>query len=415
VIIKLLKISGYKNLVNCVLRPQGLHAITGCNGSGKTNLLEVVPFVVGLNSSSDEYRERIMRHGTCPNGRWFPESSSKDDIRPLEFSMDAIIDLKGKEYLVRYSLSFTIEITDDSNSFSVTNAEIAKESLHGRELGKPGRLKSLLSRSGNSVTVPGGKSQRGKITFKCKTNMSALHALEVREASDFPINYPVINLFRNSLLSSRLVRLDPELFSTQLSDPDRNQINSFHPGTLIETFDPYIVLKEIESDEHKWTKFTKLLNDITGLERIMLYESTIEVSGTKLKHIFPEQHDRLLDAAELSTGNVVIIAYLLTLFRLLSRDGIALFEEPENHLHPKAVVDLIEVFKDFSDGFTLILSTHSPVLLNSLKASQVTVMKHIKNGFVTTENVQDIKEAVEALERGYLSFGDLLQNNFRVN
>jgi predicted ATPase len=114
-------------------------------------------------------------------------------------------------------------------------------------------------------------------------------------------------------------------------------------------------------------------------------------------------------------GATVIVGYLTVLFTLVRRGGAALFEEPENYLHPKAIVELIRLFREFSEDHTIIFSTHSPVALNSLQPNEVTVMRSDKHGFVATQRVSDISEAVAALDRGYLSFGDLLQTDYAAN
>lgn len=39
-------------------------------------------------------------------------------------------------------------------------------------------------------------------------------------------------------------------------------------------------------------------------------------------------------------------------------------------------------------------------------------MRPVGDGFVSIKNVSEIKEAIEALDRGFVSFGDLLQTDY---
>ena len=414
-----LYVSGFKNLLNCEIYPGNVHAITGCNGSGKSNLLDVFAFVVGLLSRSEEERRGILLNGDAPNGDWFPESTNRKKLEPFSFSLECVLKISGGEWLVAYSLALSINGIKEDAYPRVDGARFASESLTAKPLGAVGKAKTLLLRnSSGGVGVFGGVSKRSRQVFKCKNDISALHALEVREADDFPVKYPVLAAFRKSLLSTELVRLDSEAFRDSLYTSVREPFSEKVPGSVINAFDPYYLLKEIEKNKDDWMDFEHWLKRLVDLDGLLLHENKAKRATKNTppepqrRFIFARRHERLLSYGQLSMGATVAIGFLTVLYTLLKRGGAALFEEPENYLHPHAVVELIRLFREFSGEHTVIFSTHSTVALNSLLPEEVTVMVPLANGFSSTKRVSEIKEAVDALNRGYVSFGDLLQTNF---
>ncbi len=418
-IITRLFISGYKNLLDCDFAPNKVHAITGCNGSGKSNLLEVLPFVAGLHSGSDEERTNILNVGACPNGLWFPISKIKDRIKPFRFTIECLLTIEGVQHFVEYSLGLDPIAIDEKPFFQVQGAKIASETIRTKVVGASGIVKTVLTRNGDAeVNVFGGKTPRTKTAFKCKSDMSALQALEVREADEFRNTFPVLAQFRLALLTTDLVRLDSESFRQYIYQFRRKPFAEKQPGSIISAYDPYHLLREIEKNKVQWDDFEQWLKQLVDLDGVTLYEdepdkkSDVASPVERKQFIWAKQHGRLLTYGELSMGASVALGYLTVLFTVLKKGGAALFEEPENYLHPKAVVELVRLFREFSQEHTVLFSTHSPVSLNSMKPEEVSVMRSVGDGFVTTKNVSDIKEALDALNRGFLSFGDLLQTDY---
>lgn len=409
-------VTGYKNLVDCELAPIGLHAITGCNSTGKSNCLEVLPFVASLISGSDTQRKAILTKGWSPNGVWFPCVIERNQLRDFEFHLHLEITIGEIVHSVSYELELQSTAINTVGYPQPTEVRIGRELLKAKPLGQPGKIKTLLNRdSAGWVTLNGAKSDRSREVFKCRPDMSALQALSVLMVDDFEEKLPEIFVFNQELQATSLVRLDPEGFKTALTSSNRSSTATLPRAGIISSYDPYYALHELKKDPRKWDEFKLWLDRLVGIKDLVLHEAERN-TGSPLaettKFIFPLQNGRLIQASELSMGGTIVLGHLIGLYALLDKGGVALFEEPENFLHPKAVMNLISLFKEISVDHTVIISTHSPVVLNSLSPKQVTVMKPLGNGLVTTKNVGDIKEAVDALNRGFVNFGDLLQTDY---
>ena len=59
----------------------------------------------------------------------------------------------------------------------------------------------------------------------------------------------------------------------------------------------------------------------------------------------------------------------------LATVGIVLVEEPENGLHPAAIRDVMTLLREVSARTQVVISTHSPVVVDELDANEVTVLR----------------------------------------
>jgi len=58
----------------------------------------------------------------------------------------------------------------------------------------------------------------------------------------------------------------------------------------------------------------------------------------------------------------------------LDPPALLLVEEPENGLHPARIADVVRVFREISSTTQVIVSTHSPLLINELEGHEVSVV-----------------------------------------
>ena len=163
-----------------------------------------------------------------------------------------------------------------------------------------------------------------------------------------------------------------------------------------------------------WTKRLLDIDDIDLEEKLIDKKATDKGKDNISQYIFLHKNERILYPFELSTGEIVILSYLISIYTFLGADGMVMIEEPESYLHPQAITDLIHLLRELSETKTVIFTTHSPIVINSMLPSEVTLMKNKHGNIMTSINVESIDEAIAALKRGYMSFGDLLQTNFNT-
>jgi len=76
---------------------------------------------------------------------------------------------------------------------------------------------------------------------------------------------------------------------------------------------------------------------------------------------------------DISDGTIQTIALLTAIFD--PRSPLVVIEEPENSIHPRALRNLVEDFRLASEKKQILLTTHSPILIDQLKPEEVWVVR----------------------------------------
>jgi predicted ATPase len=107
-----------------------------------------------------------------------------------------------------------------------------------------------------------------------------------------------------------------------------------------------------------------------------------------------------VSASQVSDGVLLVLAYL-TIFYLPKPPRVLLVEEPENGIHPKRLQDVLKILRDLVEEQShtqVILTTHSPYVLDMFKPEEVSVCIREKDGSVTVHKLSDSKTVREQLD-----------------
>jgi predicted ATPase len=75
-------------------------------------------------------------------------------------------------------------------------------------------------------------------------------------------------------------------------------------------------------------------------------------------------------------------------------------EEPENFLHPRLLPELAEECRKAVEQSQLLVTTHSPFFLNTLKPEEIRVLYRDENGYTQTKRASDIEGVNEFVDAG---------------
>jgi putative AbiEii toxin of type IV toxin-antitoxin system len=78
-------------------------------------------------------------------------------------------------------------------------------------------------------------------------------------------------------------------------------------------------------------------------------------------------------STDISDGTIQTIALLVAAFD--PRTSLVVIEEPENSVHPWALRNLVEAFRKATEEKQILLTTHSPILIDQLKPEEVWVVQ----------------------------------------
>ena len=85
------------------------------------------------------------------------------------------------------------------------------------------------------------------------------------------------------------------------------------------------------------------------------------------------------DEINLSSGQHILICTITELIANIENESIILFDEPEIHLHPNAVANVMRMFYELLEQFNsyAIFSTHSPIILQEIPSRYIQILDRV--------------------------------------
>jgi predicted ATPase len=166
------------------------------------------------------------------------------------------------------------------------------------------------------------------------------------------------------------------------------------------------ILKHIKPKEKKWIE-AWLATAVPGFKDV----SIDTVAGRRVfafAQVGGAGHVRLFDASQMSDGTLRILGILLAL-RQFPRPSIVLLDEIEDSLHPLAHGVLLDAIDEASEEFPVVVSTHSPEILNhpAALAARIRVIQWSEG----QSRIYYLSENVRANLEPPLTVGQLLRSN----
>jgi len=101
--------------------------------------------------------------------------------------------------------------------------------------------------------------------------------------------------------------------------------------------------------------------------------------------------DQLIPASQASDGTLLVLAYLSILY-LPKPPRVLLVEEPENGIHPKRLRDILTILRELigeQSHTQVLLTTHSPYVVDLFEPEEVTLCTKLDNGEVKTTRLSE--------------------------
>ncbi|NDG42559.1 MAG: ATPase [Betaproteobacteria bacterium] len=134
-------------------------------------------------------------------------------------------------------------------------------------------------------------------------------------------------------------------------------------------------------------------------ERLERVEAEPMPDGRLLLQIKDAPFDQPVLSKYVSDGTMKMLAYLTVLYDPEPPRFIGI-EEPENFLHPRLLPELAEECRAASERSQLFITSHSPFLLNAMRADEVRVLYRDEQGFTQAVRACDIQGIPEFIEAG---------------
>ncbi len=412
-----LTVGGFKNLSQTTIELGGITAFVSPNNYGKSNLLDAIDFGIDFINESPKDRNSMM--GYVPAIPLVPELSNEHYHFEVEFEDEEL----GEYRFVKYGFSFAW-IRDDGTGQTITDETLQISSQNN------GRWTNYLKRKEGKYRK--GHDTRSFRSISLDGNQLAIDVLTAIE--DIEIN-PAIKKIKKlgfSLCTSldASLRFRPTPIEA-INDGSMNNLADFDDSdipramyrlkanhkdrydellsalfTLFPEFqeisvNPY----ELKKEEHD--ALEKSLHDAEGDDKIPfrirdeLYRITIRSSNL----------NQPVNVNMMSTGTKRIIWLLTNVVMASVHNAPCLgVEEIETSIHPKMLQQLLEILDENIDKTALLVTSHSPFLIQYLQPSQIYLGVPNDNGVAKFKRIRkDALDEIESLayDRG-LGFGTYL-------
>lgn len=370
-----------------------LTVLVGPNASGKSTVLDIVRFIKdSLRFDLDTAISR--RHGF-------------DRILHRQVN-------NNKPESTQMELGLSLELSDYSMDYCVT---IARHEDHGFIVKKERFLVSYLNEEPIDLTIANGEPSSNKLSLSPSriideinkdylTNNYMLSSLynflhfdkQDRQKKEKSHMQRTLRSFHEQLRSLQCYHI----FPNRIREPQRPA--SRHPlkegGSNLAS-----VLRDMATRHPN--QMTRLEESISHLIQGVVNVRVEEIGGflvVELGHSDSTDKSTIwFDLSQESDGTLRIIGLLTAIFQFPKSPFIGI-EEPEFALHPGVLAALAELLEEASQTTQLVITTHSPDLIDQLSIDYLRVVDSTK-GVTTIGKVS--KGQVEAIRQNLFSPGDL--------
>ncbi len=349
-----------------------LTTLLGPNASGKSTVFDVFAFLsdcfsIGLRKAWDK------------RGR-FKELRSRGAEGPIE------IEVKYREGTDSSPITYHLEI-DETPSGPVVAAERLSW-RRGRKYGKP--FNFLDFRQGAGTVIAGADPvESGQ---RVPEELDSPEVLAVSTLGQLA-KHPKVGALRKFITGWYLSYLT--------ADHTRGVPEAGPQERLSQTGDnlPNVIqyLRERHGEVLRGV-LEVLSSRVPRLEKV---DAELMADGRLLLQVKDAPFERPILAKWASDGTLKMLAYLLVLHDPAPPPFIGI-EEPENHLHPRLLGELVEECRDASSRSQLIVTTHSPFFVDGLRPEEVWVLSRDVTGYTQAARVSDMRGIPEFVAEGSL-------------
>ena len=388
--IESLRVKNYRALRDIELKQlKPLSVFLGANGSGKSTLFDMFAFLaecftVGLDSAWNKRGH-------------FKELRTRGCDGPIEF------ELKYSEEPDTPIITYHLSIDENTEGPFVET-----EWMQWRPSSRGKHVRFLNFHHGIGSIIPGEKPDKTDKPIDEQLDEPSMIAASTFGQST---HHPRVSALRRFITDWHLSYL-----STAAT---REPTETAPQKRLSETGDnlPNVIQYLQERYPERLEKILSILSDrVPRLEKV---ETERMVDGRLLLQIKDAPFEQPILAKFTSDGTLKLLSYL-TLFHDPQPPQLIGIEEPENYLHPRLLTGLVGECLEASAMSQLIMTTHSPHLVNELSPEEVWVLYRNEQGFTVCKRASEMLGIEQLLDagaklgklwmEGFFEFGDPLTN-----
>lgn len=356
----------FRSIRALTLELNGFECLVGPNNSGKSNLFDVFSFMadairLGVPRALSVRQPQRARHYAAPE--------SEPTIVEVSIDLPASLGYTRAEYTM---------------GFRGDPAFIDREILNA--YAEPGKATTLFSYQrdakgmGSLMRRGAGEGQVGVISDLA----SRTHGV-IGDAA------PIWEYLREYISRFRRYRFVPDLLKHEGQATRADELASDGRN-----FASYLLTIHSGHRGHFGRIEEQLRKSFPNVEELVTPMSPTHDGFTEVG-IKEKWFRKIASGVQLSDGLAGFIAYLAVLYGP-EEPTLAIFEEPENHIHPRLMEKLVEMLRGASRDQQVLISTHSVPLINRLSLKDLVIVERGTDGGTTARRVHEKAELEAALK-----------------
>lgn len=401
------EIDGYKNIENVHIDLNDITTLMSLNSKGKSNLLKGVLFGLLMINSLPDNRNAFYRSFNNLSKPLVDNRKNQD----YRFEVGVKTNLENEEVTVFYS--FTMKWDQKVATIASENIQVQYSyaqraiTLYVRN-GMEAKYKSTKARGvDNVVNLNNPFDMFNTVLLGKKLFYESL----LKDLSN--IRYAIDRHFDNTETYNSISFYQDDDFSFCGNKPENTPQNMY----LLKTNYPHYFKRIINAMEILFPNITKLdVEKVNGKTNIIGVQNYYLLFA-KQKHI-----ESFINCSEMSDGFKRILNNLifLSICEIKGFNVVAL-EEPENSINPTMLGKYLQIIAEFTDAFHIILTSHSPFLLQYIPLTKIYIGLENDIGNINFKKIKPtyIRRVTERSEKLDITTGtyifDILSNEERFN
>ncbi len=395
-----IQIQNYRSLHNVVLGKSfdnqadalpRIMAVIGANGAGKSSLLDALGFI------GDCLANGVVAACDQPHRGGFERIRTLGQTGPIAF------EIRFRQTTDARPISYSLSIDSDKHGSPFVAYERLRQRRAGQSHGQPYSFLELNNGKGEAWAGESASDKEG--SKKIPVELSDPQVLGVSTLGVLA-DHPRITAFREFLSGWYLSYFVPQLARSQPMAGAEPHLN--RTGENLAKY-----LQFIERDQPGGLKevLKRISKKVPGLLKI---DSARAEDRRLLLRFHAEGYAEPFYQQDMSDGTLKLLAYLLLMEDPDPAPLIGI-EEPENGLHHQLLQALAMEFKHYARkprGPQVLLTTHSPNLVDALSPSEVWILGKGPDGFSSLTRTADIDGVQQMFDEGITSGSLWFSNHF---
>ncbi|MBN2824712.1 MAG: AAA family ATPase [Campylobacterales bacterium] len=336
--IKSIRIKNFKSIIDVSIENITTFCVfAGSNGSGKSNIFEALEFIRDVVRSGAN--EAIKKH----NGYENIHSHKLKASNAKKFYAKLVVEINNDNYIYELEIKNFDRLPSLFETVIKNDQEIAKKSIQNNILINE-NIQDIEYSENETILKLVSKEAKDLLEFLKSIERYQIDPIKAREADDFS--------------ASEVLDSSASNISTVLTNLEKNST----------------IMEEI---------MEAMQMIVPGLENVFIEKERL---NNKSILVFKEENVwKRFPAGLISDGTIYALAMLTIIYS--NQKGIVLIEEPERGLNPKAISELIELFRDKSNRVNIFINTHSESVVRVTKANELFLVDK-KDGKTEIKNAQ---------------------------